>query len=67
MDLLYNENMMERIYKSKNKMILCSSGVKMAIYPKAVVVGYIKDVWFEKTDSTNIFSFKNPIQKYRVT
>ena len=44
-----------------------SNGVKMAIYPKAVVVGYIKDVWFDKTAITNSFSLKNLIQQYRVT
>ena len=39
----------------------------MVIYHKAVVAGYIKDVCFDKTAITNIFSLKILIQQYRVT
>ena len=39
----------------------------MVIDHKAVVSGYIKDVWFDKTTITNIFYIKNLIQQYRVT
>ena len=67
MDLIFNEEMVGRICKSKKNIRLRSNVGKVVIDHKAVVAGYIKDVWFEKTDSTNIFSFKNPIQKYRVT
>ena len=42
MDLLYNEDMVDRIYKA-------------VIDNKAVVSVYIKDVWFDKTAITNIF------------
>ena len=55
MDLLCNEDIVESIYKSKNKMRLCSNGGKMGINHKAVIAGYIKDVWFDKTAITNIF------------
>ena len=47
MDLIFNEDMVESIYRSKKKMRLRSNGGKMVIYHKAVVSGYIKDVWFE--------------------
>ena len=67
MDLIWNEYMVERIYKSKNKMRLRSNGGKMVIDQKAVVEGYIKDVWFYNTAITNIFSLKNLIHQYRVT
>ena len=53
---------MERIYKSKKKMRINSNGEKMVIYNKAVVAGCIKDVWFDKTATTTIFSLKNLIQ-----
>ena len=66
MDLLCNEDMLKRIYKSKKKMRLRINGGEMVIYHKAVVAGCIKDVWFDKTDITKIFSLKNLIQKYRV-
>ena len=48
-------------------MRLRSNGGKMAIYHKAVVEGYIKDVWFYNTAITNICSLKNLIHQYRVT
>ena len=59
--------MVERIYKSKNKMRLCSNGGVIVIDHKAVVESYIKDVWFCNTAITNIFSLKNLIHQYRVT
>ena len=59
--------MVERIYKSKNKMRLHRNGVKLVIYHKAVVEGYIKYVWFANTTITNNFPLKNLIQKCRVT
>ena len=62
MDLLCNEEMAERIYNSDKKVIILRNGRKMVIYHKAVVVGCIKDVWFDKTATTTIFSFKNLIQ-----
>ena len=34
---------------------------------KGVLAGYIKDVWFYNTTSTNIFALKNLIEQYRVT
>ena len=67
MNLICNEDMVERIYKSKNKMILHSNGGEIVIYHKAVVAGCIKDLWFDKTAITNIFALKNLIQQYRVT
>ena len=39
----------------------------MVIYHRTVVSGYIKDVWFDKTNITNIFALKNLMQQYRVT
>ena len=39
----------------------------MVIYNKAVIAGYIKDLWFENNAITNIFSLKNVIHQYRVT
>ena len=48
-------------------MRLRSNGWEMVIDHKAVVSGYIKDVWFDKTTITNIFYIKNLIQQYRVT
>ena len=39
----------------------------MVIYHKAVVAGYIKDVWFDKNAIPNIFALNNLIQQYRVT
>ena len=39
----------------------------MVIYHKAVVSGYIKDVWFDKTAITSIFYLNNLIQQHRVT
>ena len=39
MDLLCNEDMAERIYKSKNKMRIRSNGRKMVIDYKSVVAG----------------------------
>ena len=66
MDLLCNEDMVDRIYKSKKKTRLRSNEGKMVVDHKEVVAGYIKDVWFDKTDITKIFSLKNLIQKYRV-
>ena len=62
MDLLFNENILESICKSKKLMILRSNGVKMVIDHKAVVAGYIKNVWFDKNAITDIFSLKNMIQ-----
>ena len=62
MDLLFNENILESICKSKKLMILRSNGVKMVIDHKAVVAGYIKNVWFDKNAITGIFSLKNMIQ-----
>ena len=59
--------MMERIYKTKKKMRLCSNGLKMVTDHKAVVSGYITDMWFDKTAITDIFSLKKLIQQYRVT
>ena len=59
--------MVERIYKSKKKMILRSNGCKIVIYKKKVLAGYIKDVLFDKTAITNIFDLENLIQQYIVT
>ena len=59
--------MVERIYKPKKKIILRRNGGKVFIDHKAVVSGYIKDVWFDKTVITNIFALKNLIHKCRVT
>ena len=67
MDLLCNKEMAERIYKSNKKTRLHSNGGKMVIYHKAVVAGYIKDAWFDKTAITDIFLPNNLIQQYRVT
>ena len=66
MDLLFNEDMVESIYKSKKKMRLRRNGGKMVIYHKSVVAGYIKDMWFDNNPITNIFALNNLIQKYRV-
>ena len=66
-DLLCNEEMVERIYKSNKKMRLRINGGKMVIDNKEVVAGYIKDVLFDKTAITNIFYLKNLIHQYRVT
>ena len=67
MDLLYNKETVESIYKSNKKMRLRRNVGKMVIDHKAMVVGYIKNVWFYNTYITNIFSLKNLIHKYRVT
>ena len=67
MELLWNEDMMERIYKYKNNMRLHINRGKIVIYHKSVVAGYIKDVWFDNTAITNIFPLKNLIQKCIVT
>ena len=59
--------MVKKVYKLKKNMRLRSNGGKIVIDPKTVLAGYIKDVWFDKTDINNIFSLKNLIQQYRVT
>ena len=63
MHLLCNEEMVERMYKLKKKMRIRSNGYNMFIYHKARVSGYIKDVWFDNTSTTNIFDIKNLIQQ----
>ena len=67
MDLLFNEEMVERIYKLKKNMRLHINGGGIVIDHKVVVEGYIKYVWFDKTSITNSFFLKNLIQQYRVT
>ena len=61
MDILCNEDTMERIYNSKKKTRLQSNGGKMVIDHKTVLEGYINDVWSDKTAITNIFPPKNLI------
>ena len=67
MNLICNEDMVEKIYKSKKNIILRSNGGEIVIHHKEVVAGCIKDLWSDKTAITNIFALKNLIQQYRVT
>ena len=46
MELIWNEDMAERIYKSNKKTRPHINVGKMVIYHKKVVAGYIKDMWF---------------------
>ena len=64
MDLIFNEEMVGRICKSKKNIRLRSNVGKVVIDHKAVVAYDTKDVWFYKTA---IFLINNLIQKYRVT
>ena len=66
-DLFGNANMLERVYKSKSTLNLKSNGGNLKTRQKGKMTGYHTDVWYSKSDITNILSLGNVIEQYRVT
>ena len=67
MDLMCNETMVSKVFKSDSTMRLKSNGGTMQVGRKATIAGYNRDVWFSTRAITNIISLSNLITQYRVT
>ena len=46
MDLFFNQDLVEKTYKSKTKIRLKSNGCTMTVYHQEVLNGYHNSVWF---------------------
>ena len=58
MDLMCNEALVERTFKSSSSMRLLSNGGSLIVKRKAKMPGYHKKVWFSKRAITNIICFE---------
>ena len=67
MDLICNQNLVIKTFKSDDKMTLHSNGGTMTVSRKAKIAGYENDVWFSTRAITNIIALRNLIKQYRVT
>ena len=65
-DLFCNKNLVTKIWKSKNSMIVKVNGGNLKTHKKEYVKNYGK-VWFDERATTNIMSLKNAKEKFRVT
>ena len=65
-DLFFNKNLVTKIWKSKNSIIVKGHVGDLKTHKKAYVEN-CGEVWFDERDITNIMSLKNVKEKFRVT
>ena len=67
MDFFCNPALVIEMFKSSSSMRLKSNVGNMVVTHKAKIVGYHKNIWFNKRAITNIIALRNIIHQYWVT